>query len=180
MSKCISPPALLRLLPLAVLAIAACSQPGAPAPKAVKADADRGRMVAQIRAAGTGTSIDQSLQIQPLRDPAVDGYLDQAHAAEAAHNLDAALKALAAALKLAPDAPDILQYEAEIEIERGNWLRAEQLAMRSYELGPRVGALCARNWQTMVEVRSVLDDPENRDKAQLRKQSCDVPPPKRM
>src|SRR5262249_57863276 len=140
---------LLLLAAASVLALSACTQPSAPSPVSTKPapvlDHDA---VGAIRAAGMSMGKDSSVQVQPVRDPAIDGYLNQAHAAETAKNFDAAAAATANALKLAPDAPDILQYQAEVEILRGHWTEAEAIAIKSFTLGPKVGSLCARNWQT--------------------------------
>ena len=35
---------------------------------------------------------------------------------------------------------------------------AEKLAHKSWSLGPRLGPLCARNWQTIVEMRMQARD----------------------
>ena len=51
--------------------------------------------------AAPGTRAARAGSVQPLRDPAIDGYLNQAHAAETAKNYDAAADATANALKLA-------------------------------------------------------------------------------
>ena len=159
--------------------LSACTQPSAPAKAstrpAVTLDHDP---VGAIRAAGMG--MDSAVQVQPLRDPAIEGFLNQAHAAETAKNYDAAAEAAARALKLAPDAPDILQYQAEIEVFRANWKEAEALAIKSYTLGPKVGSLCARNWQTVVEARIVFKDAATQAQAKQRIKECRVAPPVRM
>jgi tetratricopeptide (TPR) repeat protein len=161
------------------LCIGACSQPSAPSQIATKSAATSDHEpVGTIRAAGMG--MDSAVQVQPLRDPAIEGFLKQAHAAETAKNYDGAADAAARALKLAPDAPDILQYQAEIEALRGNWKQAEDLAVKSFTLGPKVGSLCARNWQTVVEARIVFKDPATEAQAKARIKDCRVAPPVRM
>ncbi|MGH8191545.1 MAG: tetratricopeptide repeat protein [Rhodanobacteraceae bacterium] len=132
------------------LLLAACSNPPPPRPTPERTSPTPTAMVEAIRAAGVD---DKSVvQIAPLRDPAVDGYLDRAHADENAGNYPAALSKIDAALKLSPDAPDILQFRAEVEILLRNDPAAEADARRSFLLGPKVGALCARNWQTILEI----------------------------
>ncbi|HKE47435.1 MAG TPA: tetratricopeptide repeat protein [Rhodanobacteraceae bacterium] len=161
------------------LTLSSCTQPSAPSKAATKPavvlDHDP---VGAIRAAGMG--MDSSVQVQPLRDPAIEGFLNQAHAAETAKNYDGAAEAAARALKLAPDAPDILQYQAEIEVLRGNFKDAEALAIKSYTLGPKVGSLCARNWQTVVEARIAFNDAATQAQAKQRIKECRVAPPVRM
>lgn len=164
----------------AALVLAGCTPPP-PAPTvkpAATPAVDPVAAVRAIRAAGEG--LDSAVQVQPLRDPAIDGFLNRAHAAETARDYAAAVAAANSALKLAPDAPDILQYLAELEIARGNWLPAEQTAIKSFTLGPKVGSLCARNWQTVVEARTALADPATVAQAKQRLKDCRVAPRLRM
>ncbi len=128
---------------LAVITLAGCSQPPAKAPLPDRADS-----VAAIRA--LGAQIDSTVQVHPLRDPAVDGLLDQAHKLEAQRQPAQALVEVRKALKLTPRAPDILQYAAELNVETGDWKQAAVLAQQSYDLGPKVGGLCARNLETLA------------------------------
>ena len=160
------------------LALGACAQPGPPQAENKPVPHDPATALRAIRAAGTG--LDSAVQVHPLRDPAIDGFLKQAHDAEAVNDFSAAIAAANGALKLAPDAPDILQYLAELDVARGEWLPAEQLAMRSFSLGPKIGSLCARNWQTVVEVRIALRDPATTAQADKRVKECRVPPRLRM
>ena len=162
---------------LAALALVGCSSHRPPA-AAVKPPVDVTAAMAAIRAAGEG--LDSAVQVQPLRDPAIDGFLAKAQAAEAKHDYAAAIAATEQALKLAPDAPDILQLLAEREVGRSQWLEAEQHAMKSFNLGPKVGSLCARNWQTVVEARLALADEATVAQARERVKSCRVEPRKRM
>src|SRR5215471_17803963 len=106
------------LLITVMAALGACSHPAPPAiaaakptPPPVQLDANTAAIVASIRSAGQ--QFDSSVEVKPLRDPAVDGFLKQAHDFEAQQQIPAALDAVAKALKIAPNAPDILQYEAE-------------------------------------------------------------------
>jgi tetratricopeptide (TPR) repeat protein len=163
---------------IATLALCACTQPGAPSKAATKPPVLDHDPVGAIRAAGIG--MDSSVQVQPLRDPAIEGYLKQAHAAETAKDYAAAVAAVDEALKLAPDAPDLLQYKAEVEGLRNHWKEAEALAIRSYTLGPKIGSLCARNWQTVVEARIVMNDAATEAQAKQRLKECRVAPPVRM
>jgi len=161
------------------LGMVACSHPGADTGRVRPAvQVDPAAAVAAVRAAGEG--VDSAVQVQPLRDPAIDGFLDRAVAAEQANDYDTAVAAAGEALGLAPEAPDILQYLAELELARGAWTRAEELAMQSFNLGPRVGSLCARNWQTLVETRTALADEATVADARQRVKACRVPPPPRM
>lgn len=168
------------LLIVVTLALAACTETAAPEADVVKPVIahDPVAAVKAIRAAGD--ALDSAVQVQPLRDAAIDGFLKKAHDAEAARDYPTAVASANSALKLAPDAPDILQYLAELEIARGNWLPAEQLAIKSFTLGPKLGPICARNWQTVVESRIALNDGATVTQARQRLKECRVAPRLRM
>ena len=174
---------LLSLTTAGALALAACSQPAPPVkttPQQAQAqalDANTAAVVAGIRAAGT--QFESSVEVKPLRDAAVDGLLKQAHDAEAQQQIPAAIEAVEKALRIAPNAPDILQYEAELQIEAHDWKQAGTLAQKSWELGPKVGALCARNWQTLVHVRESQGDSAGAAQARQQLSGCKVPAPAR-
>jgi tetratricopeptide (TPR) repeat protein len=159
--------------------LAACAQSGTPAPSTKpNPTADTVAALHAIRAAGDG--LDSAVQVHPLRDAAIDGFLKKAHDAETAHDIAKAVEATNSALKLAPDAPDILQYLAELQVARGDWTQADALAMKSFSLGPKLGSLCARNWQTIVEARTATNDVATATQAQLRLKECRVAPRLRM
>lgn len=163
---------------LAVL-LASCSSNAPIAPAAVtRPDPDREAAVRAIRA--IVDDADAALQVTPLRDPAVEGFLRQADEAERQRRYDEAFAAIGRARKLAPDAPDLIQHEAEIEFLRGNTVQAEKLAWESFRKGPQVGVLCARNWQTSVEARKVFDDPAYRATAEANRDKCKVKRPVRL
>ncbi|MCE5232742.1 MAG: tetratricopeptide repeat protein [Mizugakiibacter sp.] len=157
------------------LILAACGQPAPSAPSTRPPDRD---LVAAIRAAGEQ---DHSVvQVAPLRDPAVQGLLDAAHADEqAGRYADAAAKA-DQALKLSPEAPDLLQYRAELAVRLKDYADAERLAQRSFDLGPRLGELCARNWQTVAELRALASDGAGAAAAKRAREDCRVAGPVRM
>jgi tetratricopeptide (TPR) repeat protein len=167
--------------PLLLLAatVVGCTQSGPPAP-AVKPNpaADTVTSLHAIRAAGEG--LDSAVQVHPFRDPAIEGFIRKAHDAEAARDFEAAIAATHDALKLSPQSPDILQYLAELQIARGDWMQADALALKSFELGPKLGSLCARNWQTVVEARTATNDAATASQAQLRLKECRIAPRLRM
>ncbi|HEY9112236.1 MAG TPA: tetratricopeptide repeat protein [Rhodanobacteraceae bacterium] len=130
------------------MVLAGCSHPPLPPPAT-----DRGSPTAMVEAIRAANAGDKSVvQIAPLRDPAVDGYLDGARADEDVGKYQGALDKIDAALKLSPDAPDILQFRAEVEILLRNYPAADADARKSFGLGPKVGGLCASNWQTVLEI----------------------------
>jgi tetratricopeptide (TPR) repeat protein len=135
-------------------------------------------MVVAIRAAG---ATDKSVvQVAPLRDPAVDGYLDQAHADENAGRYRDALDRIDVALKLSPGAPDILQFRAEVEVLLSEFPAADADARRSFALGPKVGGLCASNWQTVLEIAESHADEVGMAHARAQRDACHKAGPVRM
>lgn len=165
---------------LASLVLVACSSssPTAPAAPAVRPDSDRAAAIRTIRAVDAGE--DSALQVTPLREPAVEGFLKQAEQAERERRYDDAFTAITRARALAPEAPDLLQLEAEIEFLRGNTVQAEKLAYESFQKGPQVGTLCARNWQTVVEARKIFNDAAYRTTAEGKRDQCKVKRPVRL
>ncbi len=112
--------------------------------------------VAAIRAAGDQEK--SVIDVTPLRDPGVAALEDAALNDEAAGRYADAATKLDQAIKLSPKSPDLLQDRAEIAVRLKDYANAEQLAHHSWELGPRLGPLCARNWQTIVEMRQQAGD----------------------
>ncbi|HUA79330.1 MAG TPA: tetratricopeptide repeat protein [Dyella sp.] len=147
----------LRLIaPLvSALLLAACAQPSpeAPKPSPIKSNA---AMVADIQAAGER---DKSvINVHPLSDPGVTSLQDAARADIRNGQYPAAAAKLDTALKRDPDAPDVLQDRAEVAIYMGDYSLAEKLAHQSWTLGSKQGPLCARNWQTILEIRTRAND----------------------
>ncbi len=144
----------------------------------VRPATDRIAAVKIIRAANAGE--DSALQVNPLRDPAVEGFVAKAKQAEQQQQLDAAYAAITKARALAPQAPDLLQDEAEIEFLRGNIIASEKLAYESFKKGPQVGTLCVQNWQTIIEARKSFNDIEYLAYAEKRREQCKVKRPVRL
>ena len=130
-------------------------------------------LVAAIRAAGER---EQSvISVNPLRDPGVTALLDAARQDERAGQYAAAAAKLDQAIKLSPDSPDLLQDRAEVAVRLKDFATAERLARQSWSLGPKLGPLCARNWQTIVEMRLQAGDPAGATTARKWVQSCHKP-----
>lgn len=161
----------------ALVLLGACgsSSSGGTVGKATRADRS---LVETIRAAGRGAG--SAVDVTPLRDPAVDGFLKQAGDLENADKFEDAIAAVDRALKLAPDAPDILQLKAELLVGLRRFGEAETLARKSFDLGPKLGGLCARNWQTVVEARAVAKDEASAASARTQLAACKVPPRQRL
>jgi tetratricopeptide (TPR) repeat protein len=140
---------------LAALLLAACSQPSVPA-QATRPTISDEQMLASIRSAGDKEK--SAIDVNPLRDPGVAALQDAAAGDLRTGKYQDAATKLDQALKISPDSPDLLQDRAELAIRLKDYGNAEKLAHRSWELGPRLGPLCARNWQTIVELRQRADD----------------------
>lgn len=161
---------------LGALLLTAC-QPSASTQGAQRPDSDPNAAVTAIRAAGA--RLESAVEVKPLRDPAVDGLLKQARDLEAQGQPVPALDAVRRAEKIAVNAPDIIQYEAELLIETRDWKGAAAAAQKSFDLGPKVGALCARNQQTLVETRTMLGDSAGVQGARQQLAACSAPAPNR-
>lgn len=171
---------LLRALALSATLglLAGCaSSPAATPPGAAVPTTSPAELVAQVRAAGqTG----HELEVQPLRDPQVEDLRARATALEQAGDAGAATAVLEQALAITPDDPDLLQWQAELALLQRQWTRAEKLAARSYELGPKLGGLCRRNWATIGHARAMRGAPQAAAVAHAQAGSCIVAPPARM
>jgi hypothetical protein len=133
-------------------------------------------MVAQVRSAGLqGTD----LTVAPLRDPQVEDLRNAATQAEAGKDIVSAQAAIDLALKISPLDPDLLQWQAELFLLKKNWLQAESFAQLSYNKGPRLGALCRRNWKTLSFARSAKKDAAGAQRADQQIAQCTVTPPPR-
>ena len=107
----------------------------------------------------------------------MQALLDQARADEIAGHWHAAATELDQALALDPHAPDVLQDRVEVAVALAQWAQAETLAQRSWALGPKVGGLCARNWQTVLEMRRLTGDAVGVVQARAALAACKVSGP---
>ncbi|GAB2670547.1 tetratricopeptide repeat protein [Arenimonas aestuarii] len=165
---------------LALLLAACASAPPGPAARSAGAKvtkASPAELVAKVRAAGEHG---HELEVQPLRDPQVEDLRARAKAEEDAGDVTAAFETLAQALVISPDDPDLLQWQAELALLRRAWKQAEALAAKSFELGPKLGGLCRRNWATIGHARAMRGAHEAADVAHRQGESCTVSPPVRM
>ncbi|KRE88643.1 hypothetical protein ASG87_08670 [Frateuria sp. Soil773] len=154
---------------LAALALAGCFE--APAPtQPVRPARPAYDQVAAIRAAGDREK--SVIDVAPLRDPGVGAWQDAARADERAGRYADAAARLDQALKLNPESPDLLQDRAEIAVRLKDYATAEKLAHQSWSLGPKLGPLCARNWQTIVEMRLQAGDQAGAANARKGVQGC--------
>jgi len=127
--------------------------PPAPVKPTVVPDRD---MIGAIHAAGDREK--SVIDVNPLRDPGVTLLQDNAQSDEQAGRYADAASKLDQAIKLSPNSPDLLQDRAEIAVRMKDYAGAERLAHQSWSIGPKLGPLCARNWQTIVEMRLQAGD----------------------
>jgi tetratricopeptide (TPR) repeat protein len=154
----------IRLLAyLITLLLAACSSQQ-PAPIKDKEIDSRVRTPASEDSAG--------VQVYSLQNPAVKELTAQALVAERAGDLDQAGGYLERALRIEPRDPQLLQHMAEIKLQKEDYQQALNFAVRSYEIGPRVGEICSRNWRTISVAREHLNDSNGASDAEARATRC--------
>ncbi len=160
----------ISLISICTLLLAACAtQPPAPVE-------DRS-LIEQVRASEPEQA--PGLQVFPLRNPAVDELISAAEQAERDGDLGRAAMLLERAIRIEPRDPELLQNMAEVRLAQGDWEQAESNASRSFDVGPRVGELCQRNWRTMALARERTGRHEEAHRARERMQECRVEPPPR-
>ena len=113
-------------------------------------------MVAAIQAAGDREK--SVITVQPLTDPGISAWEQAAQASVQAGRYDAAAATLDQAMKQSPGSPDLLQDRAEVAIYQHDYALAQKLAQRSWAIGPKLGPLCARNWETLAQLRKQAGD----------------------
>jgi tetratricopeptide (TPR) repeat protein len=100
----------------------------------------------------------EGVQVFPLQNPAVKELLADAGTAESKGDYDQAATLLERALRIQPRDPEILQSLAEVQVQVRDYGQALSFATRSYDLGPRVGEICSRNWHTISVCREHMGD----------------------
>ena len=156
---------------LIVLLLAACSTQQ-PAPIKDK------EIDSRVRAPATKDSA--GVQVYSLQNPAVKELTAQALEAEHAGELDQASGYLERALRIEPRDPQLLQHMAEIKLQKEDYQQALNFAVRSYEIGPRVGEICSRNWRTISVAREHLNDTNGANDAEARATRCMNTRPERL
>ncbi len=121
----------------------------------------------------------RGLQIRPLQNPAVAELTEAARQAEEDDDLERAELLLERALRIEPRDPELLQHLAEVSFNQQDWEQAESHASRSFDVGPRVGELCRRNWQTIAMAREQMGYRHSAELARERLEACRVEPPPR-
>ncbi|EIM02355.1 hypothetical protein RHOFW104T7_09545 [Rhodanobacter thiooxydans] len=158
---------------LAAGLLAGCGMFATTPPPETRPSAPAHDQVAAIRAAGDREK--SVIDVNPLRDPGISSLQDTARRDEQAGKYADAAAMLDQALKLNPESPDLLQERAEVAVRLKDFSAAERLAHKSWSLGPRLGPLCARNWQTIVEMRLQARDAAGADTARKWVAQCHKP-----
>lgn len=148
--------------------LGACATSPAPVPDDHEVET-RVRQPAQQDSAG--------VQVFPLENPAVTELLADASAAETSGRYEQASMLLERALRIQPRNPEILQNMAEVQLQVRDYEQALNFAVRSYDLGPRVGEICSRNWRTIGVSREHLGDHDGSVEAGQRVKSCMITKP---
>ena len=148
---------------LVLLTLAACSS-RSPAPVEDREVDARVREPASEDSAG--------VQVYSLQNPAVKQLTAQAEGAERAGDLDQASSYLERALHIQPRDPQLLQHMAEIKLQEEDYQQALNFAVKSYDIGPRVGEICSRNWRTISVAREHLKDASGASEAEARASQC--------
>jgi len=170
----VQPPLRARLLLRRALAAALCMAllAGCAATSARFSYTDVTAMRTQARREST------ALDVQPLHTPGISALLKRIDALEAVGDLYAADRELGRALEYAPQDPLLIQRQAELRLQQGEDRQAIALAQHSFDLGPRAGPLCARNFLTIAMASKRLGLRQQRAQADRARTDCS--PPKRV
>jgi len=114
----------------------------------------------------------EGVQVFPLQNPAVKELLADAGNAETTGDYNQAAVLLERALRIQPRDPEILQQMAEVQLQKQDYQQALNFAVRSYDIGPRVGEICNRNWRTISVAREHLGDRNGSVEAEQRASTC--------
>lgn len=152
--------------------LAACSTtpPPGPGPGSGPSEVDqRVREPAREESAG--------VQVFPLENPAVTELMADASSAEQQGRHEQAAMLLERALRIQPRNPELLQNMAEVQLQLRDYDQAMGFATRSYDLGPRVGELCSRNWRTIGVAREYMNDTRGAAEAEQHARACKITKP---
>lgn len=144
--------------------VSACATRSGPAP------VEESEVESRIRQAARDDSI--GVQVFPLRNPAVEELMASASQAEQEGEADRAAMLLERALRIQPRDPELLQQVAEIKLQQAQYQQALNFAVRSYDVGPKVGEICSRNWRTISLARERLQDIAGASEAEQRASGC--------
>jgi len=156
--------------------LAACSSTEPPPPKSAKVA--KRDWVTHVRT--EAAQVASSVEVVPLVDPELDDLRAAARTQEMSGDLEGAKDTLERALALHPQDPTLLQWRAELALATTAWKDAERIAQQSYDLGPRLGEICVRNWLTIEAARTERGDKPGAASAAAQVANCQVKPVLRM
>jgi len=160
-----------------VLLLSACATPVLqPEPEP---PVDTVALVAAVRASAGPAEAKDELAIQPLRDPMVEDFRQQAQRFENEHQYAEAAAALDQAIAIVGDDPAVLQERAEAALLAGDFTGAEAFARKAHAVGAQVGPLCRRHWATIRAAREHAKDDAGVSEAQKQFDACRVAAPPR-
>ncbi len=146
-----------------VILLGACAAPGRTPHEEPDVDS-RVRQPARADSAG--------VQVYSLKNKAVVELMEKAKDAEKRGHLNDAAELLERAMRIQPTNPELLQQMAEVQLGRKDFQQALSFSQRSYEIGPRVGEICSRNWRTTSVAREYLGDRKGSGEAERRAGQC--------
>ena len=160
-----------------VLLLSACATPVLqPEPEP---PVDTVALVAAVRASAGPAEAKDELAIQPLRDPMVEDFRQQAQRFEDERKYADAAGALDQAIAIVGDDPAVLQERAEAALLAGDFTGAEAFARKAHAVGAQVGPLCRRHWATIRAAREHAKDDAGVSEAQKQFDACRVAAPPR-
>ena len=136
-------------------------------------------LVAAVRASAGPAEAKDELAIQPLRDPMVEDFRQQAQRFEGERKYADAAGALDQAIAIVGDDPAVLQERAESALLAGDFVGAEAFARKAHAVGAQVGPLCRRHWATIRAAREHAKDDAGVADAQKQFDACRVAAPPR-
>ena len=149
---------------LLILLVSGCATSSGPAP------VEESEVESRIRQAARDDS--DGVQVFPLRNPAVEELMASASQAEQEGEADRAAMLLERALRIQPRDPELLQQVAEIKLQQSEYEQALNFAVRSYDVGPKVGEICSKNWRTISLAKERLEDTAGAREAEQRASRC--------
>jgi len=114
--------------------------------------------------------------VSPFQNPAVERMMQDAATLRQRGDIDGAMKIVNQALGIAPRDPEVLQEMAELELLDGDFKSANRLARESFSLGPKIGPLCERNWNTVALAAPRIGDDRGAQEAAQEFPKCAVDP----
>ena len=136
-------------------------------------------LVAAVRASAGPAEAKDELAIQPLRDPMVEDFRQQAQRFEDERKYADAAGALDQAIAIVGDDPAVLQERAEAALLAGDFAGAEAFARKAHAVGAQVGPLCRRHWATIKAARAHAKDDAGVAESQKQFDACRVAAPPR-